>query len=457
MLKLRPFTAWRVTRRSLIKGAALVASGYGAKWLVDKAGDGEEALLDRLVTSPSAPTTDGAFIDVNELKKTLTVEQLNGTAEAYFASRDDWTYLLAKPLGDVDDAPNLLNCFSQMLIGLRLVPGMTVLDFGAGSCWASRWLTQLGMEAIALDVSRSALKIGRELYARHPVFGERPKPRFLHFDGHRIELPDGSVDRIFCFDTFHHLLNPQEVLREMSRVLKPGGIAGFSEPGPHHSLSPQSQYEMRNYRVLEDDVHLRRIWQSARQGGFAGMSIAVFSSRPTLLGLGSFEDYLEGGRANRDFADATRSEMHNRRMFFLRNGGTPPPLDSRSRAGLAADVTVSLSQSTVHQGVAVVAKARVKNTGRAIWLPHGARPGGVFLGAHLLDAAGNLREIDFFRQPLTAGEGRPVKPGEIVELEGRLPMLPPGAYLLEFDLVSESVGWFAMSGSHPVRLELRVL
>ena len=102
-----------------------------------------------------------------------------------------------------------------------------MLDFGAGSCWASRWLSQLGMEVIALDVSKTALKIGEELYVRLPVIGESPRHRFLVSDGHRIDLADDSLDRIVCLDTFHHLLNPDEILREMYRVLRPGGIAGF--------------------------------------------------------------------------------------------------------------------------------------------------------------------------------------------------------------------------------------
>jgi 2-polyprenyl-3-methyl-5-hydroxy-6-metoxy-1,4-benzoquinol methylase len=55
---------------------------------------------------------------------------------------------------------------------------MKILDFGAGSCWSSRYLTQLGLEVIALDVSASVLKIGQELFARHPVFGNQPSPQF---------------------------------------------------------------------------------------------------------------------------------------------------------------------------------------------------------------------------------------------------------------------------------------
>jgi len=53
-----------------------------------------------------------------------------------------------------------------------------------------------------------------------------------------IDLPDASVDRVVCFDSFHHIPNSGKSSRNSAGVLKPGGIAGFSEPGRHHSTPP---------------------------------------------------------------------------------------------------------------------------------------------------------------------------------------------------------------------------
>lgn len=44
-------------------------------------------------------------------------------------------------------------------------------------------------------------------------------------------LPDGSIDVALFYDTFHMLSAPDEVLREIHRVLKPKGIMSFSD---HH-------------------------------------------------------------------------------------------------------------------------------------------------------------------------------------------------------------------------------
>ncbi len=459
MAKRWAFGTERISRRTLFKGAAgLAAAGVAGKWLADRYWTPDEPERAAAAPAGAAPAARPAdYIDVREFKKSVTVEELNRTAEEYFARLKNWDFHLAKPLGQVEDTPELLNNFAHVLQGLQLLPGMSVVDFGAGSCWASRWLTQLGMEAIAVDVSRTALKIGEELYKRLPIIGDKPPPRFLPYDGRRIGLPDESVDRIMCLDTYHHLLNQDEVLRELHRILKPGGIAGFSEPGPRHSSTPQSQAEMRNFRVLEDDVHIDRIWDFAKQVGFARIRLAVFNVPTFLMDLPEFEDYLKGGaKATQRLAEATRAQMEDRRIFFLQKAGTPPLPDSRSRAGLAGKLEVALASPAVAEGAPILGQAVVTNTGRAVWLPRSAKTGWVQLGCHLLDASGKMLTAGYSRHALTPGEGRPIKPGETVTIEVRVPPLRKGSYILEFDLVSESVAWFAVVGSRPLRLAVKV-
>lgn len=457
MEKLRRLAKTPISRRRLFQGAAvLLGGGLAARWLMDKPLE-EGALVDMTSHGGNWTPTTGTVIDVREFKKSMTVEALNETAENYFASIRNWELALGKPLISVDDAPALLTNFAQILNGLRLSPGMRVLDFGAGTCWASRWLTQLGMEVIALDVSRTALKMGEAVYARQPVFGPRPKPRFLHFDGHRIDLPDASVDRVVCLDVFHHLLNPDEVLREMSRILKPDGIAGFSEPGPRHSTSFQSQYEMRNYKVLEDDVDIHRIWASAQEAGFRRLRLAVFAPHTFLLSLSEFDDYLNGGAANQQFAQSTRARMENTRLFFLQKSVMGPALDSRSRGNLSAKLEVKTASLTIRQNEPLIMQVVVTNSSRATWLPRSAGRGAVLLGGRLFDASGTLLELDYFRHPLTAGDGRPIAPGETLTVEVRMPVPAKGSYIVEWDLVSEAVGWFSTVGLVPARVRLDVI
>ena len=424
------------------------------------------------------------FIDVRKLIDEVSVEEMCRSAEQFFANRIDWDSLQAKPFAEIEESPELLICFAHVVRGLKLLPDMTLLDFGAGTCWTSHFLSQLGLKVIALDVSVSALKLGRRLYGRHPLIGHRPKPQFLLFDGVTIDLPNASVDRISCWEALHHVPNANRVISEMGRVLKPGGIAGFSEPGPEHSKSEQSQFEMRTNGVIENDVNIHEIWDTAKEAGFTNMKVAVFNAEPVLLDLPEFENYVNGIDNGERLSSETRRQMEQRRLFFLYKGDAARPPDSRSRDGLRCELEVTSTASRVVVGKSLQLHIIAKNIGDAVWLPtpeaappwwqHGPlkrfgrqphmgpdrippRVGGVRLGIQLFTDAGELLDIDYFRYHLTPGAGREIGPGKEVQLAPELPVPPAGRYILHCDLVSEGVGWFEYSGSTPVKLPIEVV
>jgi SAM-dependent methyltransferase len=318
-------------------------------------------------------------------------------------------------------------------------------------------LTQLGCKVIACDVSASALEIGRELYRRNPPAGDRPAPEFLLFDGHKIDLPDASVDRIICLDAFHHVPNPGKVLLELGRILAPGGFAGFAEPGPEHSKSAQSQYEMRTAGVIENDIRIEEIWRLAQSAGFTDLKLAVFLLEPLLVRASEFDEFLDGGRSTTNkFIKATRAFMENQRNFFLYKG-PPAAKDSRYGEGLTGKIRLSPQTSTVREGEPVKLKATVTNNSNSIWLPVTSAAGGVMLGCHVHYADGSLFRESYQWFALTPGDGRKIFPGETVSLDVELTPLPPGSYILEFDLVSNNICWFVMNDSEVVRVRADVL
>lgn len=401
---------------------------------------------------PNREPDQQELIDVRKLIAELSVAELCETAEQFFKRLENWDYLHAKPFSAINETPELLICFAHVVQGLKLLPDMAILDFGAGSCWTSRFLSQMGLEVIACDVSQAALEIGQDLYRRLSVIGAQPAPRFLRFDGHRFNLPDEHVDRISCMDAFHHVPNQQEVLNEMARILKPGGIVGFSEPGPEHSQAPQSQYEMRTNRVIENDIDVRHIWQQARNAGFTDLKVAFFNPNPFLLSLDDFTACLNGDDAGELYVANTRNEMRHRRLFFLYKGEATTPVDSRQREGLMGELKVELASTRIAAGEKLHLKAIATNTGRNVWLPATARIGAVRFGVHLFDENGVLLDLDYFRAPLTPSEGRQTLPGEVVELDVEVPAPAPGKYILQFDLVSEAVCWFEHNGASIIRV-----
>ena len=393
-------------------------------------------------------------VDVSELIEKVSVEELAMTADEYFASQMDGVdFWHAKPFWHNSEVVDMVITFAHVLDALRLSPGMRVLDFGAGTGWTSRYLSQLDCSVIVSDVSPTALELARQLYERQPVIGNKPAPEFLRFDGHHIDLPDASVDRVICFDALHHTANPDRVLAEMGRVLKPGGRAAFSEPGPNHSKGPQSQFEMKNFTVVENDIKIRSIEKWAYAAGFDDLKLAVYTGQPFYLSPDGYERLLARRSEAWHYLEHHRPYLEGRRLLCLHRAGDEAP-DSRVREGLAGTLSVSLDDETVDEASTIHGSFEAHNTGESLWLPSSSLRGPVRIGVHLYDAAMHLVDISYARIDLPTEDG--VSPGGTVA--GRFELAAPtaGSYVLQFDLVSEGVAWFETNGTTPADLPLEV-
>ncbi|MBV9502534.1 MAG: methyltransferase domain-containing protein [Acidobacteriaceae bacterium] len=394
---------------------------------------------------------DTNLIDVKDIIEKFSISELNEAAEQYWKRLVNNPRLLAKPY-NIGDAEHILPQLGFLIQGLQLYAGMTVLDFGAGSCYASRILNQLGSRVISMDVSGTALDIGKRLAQRWPPIGDIPEHVFSVFDGRRFDLPDSSVDRIFCLDAFHHVPDQEAVLREMGRVLKHGGIAGFSEPGPNHSKTTEAQMEMRNCNVVENDIILSDLFETSREYGFTDLRVSISTIHPPLVPLENVDDYLAKPEA---FAQGIRERVTNFPIFFLYKGD-PTIRDSRNPGGLCAKIMPHRRRISVNGGEPVKLFVDVVNTSAKTWLASGNRSGCVNLGAILRHQThANLSTGKEYRFLVSNTD---VEPGSIVSgLEMDLGPLTTGKYSLDIDLVSEYVCWFQSHSDSMVTVDVSVL
>ena len=114
------------------------------------------------------------------------------------------------------------------LLSRHLRPGMSVLELGCGTGYFTRELVRSGAEIVAIDVSPELLEIAS---ANCSV----PNVRYEIQNAHELSYPEGVFDCVVGSSVLHHL-EIQEALREMYRVLKPGGRISFTEP---NMLNPQ--------------------------------------------------------------------------------------------------------------------------------------------------------------------------------------------------------------------------
>jgi SAM-dependent methyltransferase len=106
-----------------------------------------------------------------------------------------------------------------------------VLDLGCGSGASVDLFRALdaGVDWVGLDVPDS----------REAKLRTRSDARFATFDGVSIPFEDGSFDLVYCKQVLEHVPHPGPLLRDVRRVLAPGGFfaGSTSQLEPFHSMS----------------------------------------------------------------------------------------------------------------------------------------------------------------------------------------------------------------------------
>jgi ubiquinone/menaquinone biosynthesis C-methylase UbiE len=112
----------------------------------------------------------------------------------------------------------------QMMLDSGLRAGMRVLDLPCGTGIISHWLAkQVGPTGAVVggDISRDQLAYARAQGS--PGEASRP-PEFVEVDAYDTGLPSESFDMVHCRLLLCHLERPADALREIHRLLKPGGV-----------------------------------------------------------------------------------------------------------------------------------------------------------------------------------------------------------------------------------------
>lgn len=104
--------------------------------------------------------------------------------------------------------------------------GLRILEVGCGSGALSTYLGMRGAEVVGLDVSSEMLAVARR---RAEVNGVSSRVEFVDSPIETYAEPDGSFDVVLGNQTLHHL-ELVDAMKNIRRMLKPGGVALFAEP-----------------------------------------------------------------------------------------------------------------------------------------------------------------------------------------------------------------------------------
>lgn len=107
----------------------------------------------------------------------------------------------------------------------HLREGFRVLDCGCGPGTISAGLAGVVKAGSVHGIDQSELQI-----AEAKRIHSAPNLTFSTDDVYDLPFEDGSFDLVFAHALFEHIGQPEPALREMHRVLKPGGLVGLCSP-----------------------------------------------------------------------------------------------------------------------------------------------------------------------------------------------------------------------------------
>ncbi|WKW50272.1 class I SAM-dependent methyltransferase [Rhodomicrobium lacus] len=167
---------------------------------------------------------------------------------------------------------------------LDIVEGQRVLDIACGEGYGSALLASRAEKVWGVDIDRQAVDHANQTYKRDNL-------RFFFGSCSAIPLPDASVDVIVSFETIEHHDEHEEMIKEIRRLLRPGGALIIS--------SPDKRF-YSDERKFRNEFHVKELYReefiSLLKANFAnvtefGQRIAYGSALLLREGAGEIRSY----------------------------------------------------------------------------------------------------------------------------------------------------------------------
>ena len=158
-----------------------------------------------------------------------------------------------------------------------------LLDFGCGSGVPAVRCARIGYEVHGFDVCERNIAIAQRLAQQYEL---DDRTHFSVETAEQLSYPDGFFDVVSGFDILHHVeIGP--AIREVRRVLKPGGVAIFREP-----IEVPAFDRLRNTRLVR--------WLAPNRKSFARERHITADERKLTAGdIATLRRHFPGMRAQR--------------------------------------------------------------------------------------------------------------------------------------------------------------
>lgn len=148
---------------------------------------------------------------------------------------------LVTQVEDVDTIYHL----HRYAIPFNYITNKIVVDIASGEGYGSNLMAKTAKEVYGVDISSEAISFATLKY------GQTKNLNFLEGTVEKIPLKDSFVDVVVSFETLEHTDKHEEMMGEIKRILKPGGILIISSPD-------KANYSDRFNRVNE--FHVKELY-----------------------------------------------------------------------------------------------------------------------------------------------------------------------------------------------------
>jgi len=100
-------------------------------------------------------------------------------------------------------------------------PGEHILDIGCGDGAYDKKIAGVGAIVTGIDIHEKRLSAARK-------YNQNERTRYLFMDASRMNFPEATFDKVMSLCVLEHLNDDELVMRNIYRVLKPGGLFVFS-------------------------------------------------------------------------------------------------------------------------------------------------------------------------------------------------------------------------------------
>jgi SAM-dependent methyltransferase len=214
-------------------------------------------------------TEDWATYAQDQLRLTRLLAERRGDSEAFFAgAAAQWDKLRGELYGE---------SFSQAAL-LNLIPAdWIVADLGCGTGQVTQQLASVVRQVIGVDNSAAMLKAARRR------LGDAPNVDLRRGDLQALPIDDAACDAALMLLALTYVPDAPVAVREMARVLKPGGRAVVVDLLPHDRDDFRRQMEQQ---IAGISPAMLTDWMTA--GGFTEVTVRPLPPEPDAKGPALF-------------------------------------------------------------------------------------------------------------------------------------------------------------------------